>query len=202
VATLRLALAVATGTPTKSVREYLAWAKASPGKASFGSAGAGTPPHFLGVMVGRSAGVDLTHIAYKGGPPMVTDLAGGHIPAGVGTISDFGELHRAGKVRILALGGTVRLAGLTDVPTFKEQGYDIEGMTWLGMHAPAGTPRMTIDGLASAVATATRKPDIQERFSRLGFDLTGTSPEQFRRIMENDRAKWEPVIRASAFKEE
>lgn len=202
VATVRLAFAVTAGTPAKSMKDYFAWAKANPGKASFGSAGAGTPPHFLGLMIGKAGGFELTHVAYKGGPPLVTDMLGEHIAAGMGTITDFAELHRTAKLRILAIGGTVRVVGLPDVATFRELGYDVDGMTWLGMHAPAGTPQAALDRLASAMAVATRKPDVQDRFVKLGFELTGTTADRFVRIMENDRAKWEPVIRASGFKEE
>jgi len=202
MATLRLAFAIEAGTPAKSMKDYVAWVKANPAKASFGSAGAGTPPHFLGIMIGQAAGFELTHVPYKGGPPLVTDMLGRHMPAGVATVTDFAELHRAGKVRILAIGGNLRAAGLPDVPTFKDLGYDIDGMTWIGLHAPAGVPPTLVERLASAVAAAMRKPEIQARFLKLGFDPTGTSPEQFMRIMQNDRVKWEPIIRASGFKEE
>lgn len=202
VATLRLAFAVAVTTPARSMKEYFAWAKANPRKASFGSAGAGTPPHFLGVMLGNSAGIELTHVAYKGGPPLVIDMVGGHIPAGVATPSDLVESHRSQKLRILAIGGTGRSPALPDVPTFKELGYDIEGTTWMGMHAPAATPKPVVDRLASAIGAAMQKTEIQERFVKLGLEASGTSADQFVRIMENDRAKWEPVIRASGFKEE
>lgn len=202
VATLRLAFAIGVGTPAKSMNEYVAWVKANPDKASFGSAGAGTPPHFLGFMLGKAARFELTHVPYKGGPPLVTDILGRHIPAGAGVVTDFAELHHAGKVRILAIGGNLRAAGLPDVPTFKDLGYDIDGMTWTGLHAPAGMPAALVERFASAVAAATRKPEIQGRFLKLGFDPTGTNSEQFMRIMQNDRVKWEPIIRASGFKEE
>ncbi|HZM44952.1 MAG TPA: Bug family tripartite tricarboxylate transporter substrate binding protein [Burkholderiales bacterium] len=202
VATLRLGFAVAPSMPAKSLREYLTWAKANPGKASYGSAGAGTPPHFLGLMLGKAAGIELSHVAYKGGPPLVTDMLGGHIHAGMGTFVDFSDLHRAGKLRILAIGGATRPAGLPDVPTFREQGYDLDGMTWLGVHAPGGMKQATVDRFAATIAAATRKPDVQERFQKLGFELTGTSAEGFVRIMKHDREKWEPVIRTSGFKAE
>ena len=202
VATLRLAFAIGAGIPAQSMKDYVAWAKANPSSASFGSAGAGTPPHFLGIMVGKAARVDLTHVSYKGGPPLVTDMLGGHMPAGAATVTDFAELHRAGKLRILAIGGNQRAAALPDVPTFKDHGYDIEGMTWIGLHGPAGLSPPHVQRLASAVAAAMQRPDIRARFLKLGFDPTGTSPEEFIGIMQNDRLKWGPIIRASGFKEE
>lgn len=202
VATVRLAFAIAASTPAQSMKEYVAWAKANTSRAAYGSAGAGTPPHFLGIMIGKAARIELTHVPYKGGPALVTDMLGGHLPAGVGTVTDFAELHRAKKVRILAIGGDTRAAGLPDVLTFNDSGYDIDGMTWIGLHAPAGIPSARVGRLASAVAAAARKPEIHERFVKLGFDAIGTNPEEFISIMKNDRRKWEPIIRASGFKEE
>jgi tripartite-type tricarboxylate transporter receptor subunit TctC len=152
--------------------------------------------------LGKAAGVELAHVAYKGGPLLVTDMVGGHIPAGVGTPTDFGELHRAGKLRILAIGGLGRSPALADVATFRELGYDIDGMTWQGMHAPAGTPKPAVDRLAAATAAAVRTPEIQDAFIKLGLDATGTTAEQFVRIMEKDKARWEPIVRASGFKED
>ncbi|HET8550662.1 MAG TPA: tripartite tricarboxylate transporter substrate-binding protein, partial [Bryobacteraceae bacterium] len=124
------------------------------------------------------------------------------MPAGVATITDFAELHRAGKIRMLAIGGNVRAEGLSDVPTFREAGYDTDGTTWIGLHAPAGVPRATFDRLASAIGGAMREPEIRARFLKLGFDPTGTTPRQFEKIIRDDRAKWEPIIRASGFKQD
>jgi tripartite-type tricarboxylate transporter receptor subunit TctC len=129
-------------------------------------------------------------------------MLGGHLPAGCATITDFAELHRAGKVRMLAIGGSTRAAGLADVPTFRDLGYDIDGMTWLGLHGPAGIPPARVERLASGVVTALRKPEIQDRLLKLGFEPTGTMSAEFVRIMQNDRVKWEPVIRASGFRED
>lgn len=202
VATVRLAFAVAAGMPPKSMKEYVAWARADASRTSFGSAGAGTPPHFLGLMIGRASHVELTHVAYKGGPLLVTDMLGGHVPAGVGTITDFAELHRGGKLRMLAIGGSSRVAALPEVPTFRDAGYDLDGMTWLGLHAPAATPSAIVNRVAAAVAAGTRREEIQARFAKLGFELVGSTPEQFLRLMQAERAKWEPVIRASGFKDQ
>jgi tripartite-type tricarboxylate transporter receptor subunit TctC len=200
VATFRFALAVGPGTPAKTLGDFLAWAKANPAKASFGSPGAGTLPHFFGVMIGRASGVELTHVAYKGGAPKVNDMLGGHMPAGVDTPLEYAELHRNGKLTILALSGAGRSAAFPEVPTFKEAGVDVDGTGWFGIHAPAAAPRATIERQSAAIVAAMRAPDMRERLFRLGLEATGTTPEEFVRIMREDKARWEPVIKAIGFK--
>lgn len=200
VCTFRFAFAVGPGTTAKSMQEYLAWVKANPQKANFGSPGAGTLPHFFGLMVGKAAGVELTHVAYKGGAPKVNDMVGGHMPAGVDTPMEYAELHRAGKLKILGISGSGRAAAFPDVPNFREVGVDVDGTGWFGVHAPAGTPKATVDRYAAAIVQAMQLPDIKERLFKLGLDATGTTPEQFVRIMETDKVRWEPVIKASGFR--
>ena len=201
VATVRLAFAVAPETPARTLKEYFDWARSDARRAAFGSAGNGTPPHLLGLMVSSAAGAELTHVPYKGGPPLVTDMAGGHIPAGVGTITDFAEQHRAGKVRVLAIGGSERSTLLPDVPTFREAGYPIDGMTWLGVHAPAGIPKAAVERLSTALTAALQKGEIRQQFTKLGMDPDGTGPERFLQLMHEDRRNWEPVIRRFGIRE-
>jgi tripartite-type tricarboxylate transporter receptor subunit TctC len=201
IATLRLVFAVAPETPARTLREYVDWARSDARKAAFGSAGTGTPPHLLGLMVSTAAGAELTHVPYKGGPPLVTDMAGGHIAAGVGTISDFAEQHRAGKLRVLAVGGSDRSTLLPGVPTFREAGYDIDGITWLGVHAPAGLPKAAVERLASALDAALRRGEVRQQFAKLGMEPEGTGPERFLQLMHEDRRKWEPVIRRFGIQE-
>ncbi len=200
VATFRFAMAVGPGTPAKTLSEYLAWARANPAKANFGSPGAGTLPHFFGVMLAKAAGVELTHVAYKGGAPKVTDMLGGHMPAGFDTPLEYAELHRSGKLRILALSGNGRSAAFPDVPTFVEAGVNVDGMGWFGVHAPAATAKATVDRYSSAIAAAMRQPDLRERLFRLGLEATGTTSEEFVRLMQQDKARWESVIRATGFR--
>ena len=200
VATFRFAMAVGPGSPAKTLPEYLAWAKANPAKANFGSPGAGTLPHFFGVMLAKAAGVELTHVAYKGGAPKVIDMVGGHMPAGFDTPLEYAELHRSGKLRILALSGSGRSAAFPDVPTFKEAGINVDGTGWFGVHAPAATPKATVDRYAAAIGAAMRQPDLRERLFKLGLEATGTTPEEFVRVMREDKARWEPIIRATGFK--
>ena len=200
VVTFRFAFAVGPATPAKTMAEYVAWAKLGPKNATFGSPGAGTLPHFFGEMFGNAAGVKLTHVAYKGGAPKVNDMLGGHLPAGVDTPLEYAEHHRSGKLRILALSGEGRSAAFPDVPTFREAGVNVDGTGWFGVHAPAGTPKAAIDRFAGAIQAAMRQPDIRERLFRLGLEATGTGSDEFVAIMREDRARWEPVIKACGFR--
>lgn len=202
VCTFRFAFTVGPGTPAKSMPEYLAWVKANPQQANFGSPGAGTLPHFFGLMVGKAAGVELVHVAYKGGAPLVNDMVGGHMPAGMDTPLEFAELHRSGKLKMIAISGSGRAAAFPDVPNFKEVGVEVDGTGWFGVHAPAGTPKATVDRYAAAIVQAMQLPDLKERLFKLGLDATGTTPEQFVLIMQADKARWEPVIKASGFRME
>ena len=128
VATYQFAFAVAPSNPAKTVPEFVSWLKANPTQANFGSPAPGSLPHFFGLMVGQATGIDMVHIAYKGGAPLATDLMGGQIPAGIDALSDMMELHRAGKIRIIATSGAQRSPLLPTVATFREQGFpSIEG---------------------------------------------------------------------------
>jgi tripartite-type tricarboxylate transporter receptor subunit TctC len=199
VCTFDFAIAVNADHPAKTPQELIAWLQANPTKAQFGSPGAGALPHFFGLLVGRAAGVEMTHIAYKGTPPSLTDLMAGQIPMVTSTTSEFVELHRAGKIRVIATSGKERLPQLPDVPTFLESGIDITGLGWYGMFAPAKTPAATIDRLNKAVVAALAQPDIQEKLRTFGLTPTGTTPQELAAIQKSDLQLWSPVVKASGF---
>jgi len=113
---------------------------------------------------------------------------------------EYAELHRSGKLKIIAISGDGRAAAFPDVPNFKEVGVEVDGTGWFGVHAPAGTPKATVDRYAAAIMQAMQLPDLKERLFKLGLDATGTPPEEFVRIMQADKARWEPVIKASGFR--
>jgi tripartite-type tricarboxylate transporter receptor subunit TctC len=189
------------GTPVATLADFVKWARANPKDASFGSPAAGSLPHFFGVMLAKGTGVELLHVPFNGSAPLKTAIAGGQIAAEVDTLPDLVELHRAGKIRVLGVSGTQRAPQLPDVATFGEQGFrDIAGLGWFGFYAPAGTPKATIDRLNGAVVRALALPDVRERLTSLGLEPTGTTPEEFARIMAADAARWGPVIQASGFK--
>jgi tripartite-type tricarboxylate transporter receptor subunit TctC len=199
VCTFDFALAVRSDFPAKTLQELVTWLKANPASAQYGSPGAGALPHFFGLLFGRAAGVEMTHIAYKGTAPALSDLLGGQIPMVSSTVSDFLELHRAGKIRVIATSGEERTTDLPDVPTFKESGIDIVGSGWYGMFAPARTPPDVIARLNAALVAALAQPDLKARISGFGLKPTGTSPAQLAAIQKADADKWAPIVKASGF---
>ncbi|MGZ5865902.1 MAG: tripartite tricarboxylate transporter substrate-binding protein, partial [Xanthobacteraceae bacterium] len=169
VATYDFGIAVGPSTPAKTSSELVAWLKANPDKAQFGSPGAGALPHFFGLMFGRAVGVEMTHIAYKGTPPAIADLLGGQIPMVSTTAADFAELHRAGKIRVIGTSDIERSPSLPDVPTFKESGFDLVGAGWYGMFVPAHTPPDIVARLNRAIVAAVSEPEVKARL--IGFGL-------------------------------
>jgi len=200
VARYEFAFAVAADHPARTVPEFVAWAKVNLARASVGNPGAGSLPHFLGAMIGRVAAIELVHVAYKGVAPLEAELMSGQIAAGISASSDLIPLHRAAKLRILATSGAERSPLLPAVPTFREQGYpSIEAVGWHGVYAPTGTPQVLIDRLSSAIVAALQTPELREKFTALGLEPTGTSPQALAAIMAADTARWAPIIKASGF---
>jgi tripartite-type tricarboxylate transporter receptor subunit TctC len=200
VAAFQLALGVGPDVPARTLAEYVALAKKGGTYANFASAATGSLPHFFGLLFARTAGVELTHVPYKGTAQVLQALMANEIPAAVLPIADLGALVQSGKGRILATAGAQRAPQYPDVPTFKESGYDIEGSAWYALFAPAGTPREIVDRLAKAAIDAVHQPDLRQRIEPLGLEATGYGPGELARIMTDDDAKWGPVIRASGFK--
>ena len=202
-ATFQLALAVGPGSPAKTLHEYIAWVRANPAKATYGTPTAGGPPHFFGVMLARAAGVDLVFVPYKGGAPLVTDLVGGQVPAGITALSEMIKQHQSGKVRILASSGAQRSPAAPDVPTFKELGFAaVEGTGWVAFHTTAGTPRPTVDRLSTAIASAIKAPEVSERLLAIGLEPVGSTPDELARRVAEDTARWAPIVKASGFRAE
>jgi tripartite-type tricarboxylate transporter receptor subunit TctC len=200
---LGFAAGPATGTtgPAASMKDFVAWAQANRANASFGSPAAGSLPHFFGVLIGQGIGVELLHVPFNGSAPMRTAVLGGQIATVTDTLPDLTELHKSGKLRVLGTSGAKRSAALPDVPTMTELGFpNVTGFGWFGFYAPAGTPKPIVDRLNAAIVKAINAPDVRERITALGFEPTGTSPEEFARIMAADTARWGPVIKASGFK--
>jgi len=199
ICTFDFGLAIGPSVPAKTPKELVAWLKANPDKAQFGSPGAGALPHFFGLMFGKAAGIEMTHIAYKGGTPAIADLLGGQIPMVSSTASEFLDLHQAGKLRVIATSDVERSLGFPDVPTFKESGIDIVGTSWYGMFAPAKTPDDVVARLNKAIVDAVKSPDVAKRLIGFGLNPTGTSPDELGRIQKAHAALWKPVIEASGF---
>jgi tripartite-type tricarboxylate transporter receptor subunit TctC len=199
LATFDFALAVGPQIPANSLSQFVAWAKADTSRAAFGTPGTGDLTHFLGIMIGRAAGLDLSHVAYRGSAPAVADLVAGHIPAVITPISDLVEMHKAKRVRILATSGRERSQFTPDVPTFREGGYDIEATSWYGAFAPAKTPAPTIKRFSAIMAAAVRVPEINDRLRAFGLRPAGTSAAELAAIQKADSERWALAVKASGF---
>ena len=200
VAAFQLALGVGPDVPAKTLADYVALVKKGGTYANFASAAVGSLPHFFGILFARTAGIQLTHVPYKGTANVLQALLSGEIPAAIVPISDMGTLAQSGKGRILATSGAKRSPQYPDVPTFKESGYDIEGSAWYALFAPAGTPKDVVDGWRRRRRRLSRQPDVKQRIGPLGLEATGLGPAELAAIMKADSDKWGPVIRASGFK--
>jgi tripartite-type tricarboxylate transporter receptor subunit TctC len=190
VANFQFAISVNAAHPAKNVQDLVAWYKANPALANYGTPGAGSLPHFFGVMLASGAGVDLVHVPFNGGGPLMNALVGDQI-----------ELMRSGKIRMLATSGATRSPLLPDVPTIVESGFKgVEGTSWFAIYAPAKTPPATIQQLNAALNKALAAPELRERFIKLGLEPTGGSPAELAAIMQRDTERWAPVIKASGFR--
>lgn len=181
----------------KSVAEMLAKAKADPKSASYGSPGLGTLPHFMGVLVEQSTGVAFTHVPFQGGAPANNALVGGHIGYKFDVVSETAELHRSGKVRIIAVTGAQRDPQVPEVPTLKESGVDMVATAWFAMYAPAGIPPQALAHLERSVAKAVRTPALRERFLKLGYEPVGSTSAELAAAQRADLARWEKPIKAT-----
>lgn len=202
VATFEFGICIDPKIPAGNLPELVAWLKANPDKANFGTPGAGTLPHFFGLMFAKAAGVPLQHIVYKGGTAALTDLMGSRIPIVFLSTNELTELHKSGRIRVLATSGPQRSTFLPDIPTFRESGYAIEGGGWWGFFAPAGTPAATVSKLSGAISTIVQDEDVKARIAQIGLKPTGTSPEEFARIQREDIERWAAPIKASGFRPE
>jgi len=194
-----LALAVRSETPVKTLKEYVALVKKDPSANTYGSTGVGTPSHFFIVMFERAAGINMLHVPHKGSADVMNNLLGGHIGAAILTVADISPQHASGKLRALASSGAKREPTMPDVPTFKDEGYDIEGSFWYGAYMPAGAPADVVARLNTHLIQAVRSPDIQAWATKAGLNLTGEGPEQLAAVQKADFERWAPIIKASGF---
>jgi tripartite-type tricarboxylate transporter receptor subunit TctC len=197
----QIGLGVASSVPAKTLPEYVAWVKADPDKNGYyGSAAPGSIPHFFGVMFAKSAGLNLTHVPYKGTAAAMTALAGGEIGALSTVAADIRTLVTAGKARLLAVAGDKRDASFPDVPTFRELGYDLVAKPWYGFFAPAGTPAAAVDRISKAAMAAVNDPALHKRLVEMGLEPTGQGPDRLAAALKEDFERWGPPIKASGFK--
>ena len=198
VASMSMLVVVNPKVEAKTLKEFVALAKAQPGKINFGSPGIGTTGHLGLAMLMHAAGVKITHVPYRGAAPAVTDLLAGQIDGVVDNPPTVIAHIQSGKLRPLAVAARERMALLPDVPTAAEQGVsNYEASSWFGVAAPAGTPPAIVARLHQAIAAAVRTPAMQERFGKSGARLLGNSPQDFAAQIRVERASWGEIIKAA-----
>src|SRR5687768_6783504 len=194
-------LVVTSDLPAKSLAELIAAAKAKPGQLAYASGGNGTPPHINAEVFKSVAGVDLLHVAYKGGGPALTDLIAGRVHVMLDTAASAMPHVRSGKLRALALSAPKRSAEYPDLPTFAEAGlpaYDTNA--WYSFHAPAATPPDIVRKLNGELVAILRDADVQARFKQLSTDPVGNSPEEFGAFVKAELDKYARIIKAAGIK--
>ena len=198
-----LVLTVNSGVAAKSVSELIALARRRPGELSFGSPGVGTPPHLAGELFKREAGIDAIHVPYKGGGQAASDLIAGHVDYSIEGLNVMLPHIQAGRVRALAVTGPKRVASLPDVPTMREAGLrDYEFVGWVGIAAPAATPKAIVTKVYEAIAQVLSTPEAREWFGDVGADPGGEPPEVFGAFVRDEHLKWGKVIRDAGIKVE
>ncbi|MCC2675559.1 MAG: tctC [Ramlibacter sp.] len=202
IVTFDFAVTAGPAAPQGDLKTVLAWMKANPGKANYATSGAGTVPHFAGLMLGQASGVPITHVAYRGGAPAAQDLIGGQIPLMVDTASETIEHHKAGKVRILAVTGEQRSKALPDVPTLKEQGINMAADAFFGLYGPPGMPADVTARIDRAVADALKDPTVQEKIVAFGLVPSHAPAADLAATQVTHLKRWETPIKASGFKPE
>jgi tripartite-type tricarboxylate transporter receptor subunit TctC len=187
------ALAVAAGGP-KSLKELMAWIKEHPGEASFGTPGAGSQPHLLGTALGNSLRVKMVHVPYKSVSTSVTDLMGGRLPLLVTSTVPLVEMHRTGKVRVLAVSSSERNPLLPDVPTLKEAGFDMSMVITNAVFGPAGMRPELVRELNSVIVTAVNSPEVHDLFLKRGVFPAASSPKALAQDLLDEAKRLKPII--------
>lgn len=196
-------LVVNPGVAAKSMQDLVALAKAKPGSLSFASPGPGSQAHLAGEYVKFAAGVDLTHVAYKGTGPALNDLLGGQISMMFSQTSSALPHIKAGKLRAIGAASARRSAVMPDVPTVAEQGFPgFEATSWYALMVPAGTPQDVIARLHAETVKAVRAPDLKEKLAGLGAEAVGNSPAELAAQIQREGARWAEVIRKQGLKAE
>jgi tripartite-type tricarboxylate transporter receptor subunit TctC len=196
-------LVVNPSLPFKTVAQLIAYAKSHPGELNYASSGIGTSLHLAGALFERDAGIQLTHVPYRGGPAAINDLIGGQVQMMFTVVPLAGPQIKAGKLVALAVTGEARSPTLPDVPTMIEAGLKgYTATTWNGLVAPAGTPAPIIKQINAALQKVLDRPDVRKAFAGMGQDVVKDTPEQFDAMLKDETHKWERVIKDADIKAE
>lgn len=201
LATSATILAVSPDLPVRTLPELVALVKGSPDKYPYGSYGTGTTGHILGELLKREAGLQMEHVPYKGGGPLATDLAAGHVKLGLIAVGTARPLLQSGRLVPVAITGAKRSDLLPNVPTFLELGYKgFEPDAWMGLLMPAGTPPARVAALSKEIARIMRLPEIDKRMRELNLVPIGNTPQEFDAVLKSDLDKWARFVRELGIK--
>ncbi len=187
--------------PAKTTKEFIALAKSKPGQINYASSGIGSPGHLSGELFESMAGVQLTHIPYKGGGPAITDLLANHVPSFFAVISTAVPHVQSGRVRAIAVTGAKRAGALPDVPTVGETIPGYLATNWYGLVAPAKTPKAIIDRLNKDLVATLNSPEVIKHLNDRGIDATPSSPAEYAKFIRDEEKKWLPIIKRANIKE-
>jgi tripartite-type tricarboxylate transporter receptor subunit TctC len=184
----------------KTLSDFLAWCKANPKDANFGSPAAGSVPHFVAELFGRAGSVDLKHVPYRGTQPAIADLIGGQVAAVSGPMGEFLQHLPGGRVRLLATSGATRSRFAPTVATYAEQGFkDIVFDEWFGFFMPAKVPTETVNRAATALRAALSAPDVVESLAQMGLEARPSTPAELAALLKTDSERWAPLIKTIGF---
>ncbi len=195
-----MAIAAGPKVTATNMKEFLAWVKANPAQAAYGTPGAGTLPHFVGVLLGRTVGVEFTHVPYKGSTSAMPDLVGGQVPILIDGLGSMAQQHKAGKIHFIASTGKTRSPLTPEVPTLRESGIDIIAETSAGIYGPARMPADIVKSLNAAIVQSVNAREFRERLFSEGLTPSPSTPEELAASQAEDFRRWEAPIRASGFK--
>jgi tripartite-type tricarboxylate transporter receptor subunit TctC len=187
--------------PAQTLGELITYAKANPGKLSFGSGGNGTPAHLAGEMLKIEAKIDMTHVPFRGTGPALQAVIGGHVPMAFNPPPPLIPHIQSGTIRAIAVTTLKRTAALPDVPTIAERGFPgFDATTWHGLVAPAGTPKDVVATLNRAAVAALNDAEVRKALTDLGVDVAADTPEEFRAYIKSEIPKWAAIVKASGAK--
>jgi tripartite-type tricarboxylate transporter receptor subunit TctC len=185
----------------KTMKDYVAHARANPGKLAFATSGPGSSNHLLGVVLEKVENLKLIHVPYRGAGPAMQDTIAGTVPSMFDSLPSAAPHIKAGKVRALAVSGEERNAAFPDVPTMRESGYpDLVSYSWFGVSAPARTPQAIVDRLAVELQVVLKHPDVVKRWQDIGAESSTMTPDQFTAFVRAEHAKWTPIVKSSGAK--
>lgn len=200
IANSNVVIAAPVDAPFKTLPAYADWLRKNPSLAQFGNEATGSPAHLLGLEFGRVIGVDTMLVPYASTTQMISDLIGNHIPAATLALPSIYRLHASGQVRILAIASEERSPSAPDLPTLKENGYDLSVNSMYGAWMPLNTPRPVVERLSRSIVEAVAANDVQEKFRLMGVEPAGEDRDQFARISDKSQKAWAKVLAETGFK--